>query len=85
MLSGAMLTRSGKKADFGIGKGLSIAQLVNPHPGNADQFVGLVFFKWDVVFLHAGNHTRTATRTLVQVDDHSKLVRFAVFANSFHQ
>ncbi len=65
-------------ADLRIGKGLFIGKLIDAHPGNAVQLIGLVFLKGDIIFGHASHHTGAATRAFVQIDHHSKFFGFYV-------
>ena len=72
----AVHTGSWDVADLCIGKGLFIGQLIDAHPGNAVQLIGLVFLKRNIVFRHASYHTGAATRAFVQIDHHSKFFGF---------
>jgi len=75
-----MLAGSGQITFFGIRKGFAVGQAIDPHPGDAEQFVCVIFSKRDVVFSHTGNRTGTATGTFIQIDDHSEF--FSIF--NFH-
>jgi hypothetical protein len=81
VVSFTVLAGPGQITFFGIRKRLSIIYSINPHPGNAEQFIRFVLPKWYIIFRHTGNHAGAATGTLVQIDDHSEL--FAIFV--FHQ
>jgi hypothetical protein len=67
--------------NISIREGFMICQLVNPHPGNAEQFICFIFPKGHIVFRHTGDHTGTATGALVQINDHSEF--FGIYL--FHQ
>jgi hypothetical protein len=71
-----LLTRSGQETFFGIRIRFPVGQPIDPHPGNAEQLISVIFPKGHVVFSHAGHHTGTATDTFVQIDDHPKLLVF---------
>jgi hypothetical protein len=79
MVSFTVLAGPGQITFFGIRKRLSIIYSINPHPGNAEQFIRVVLPKWYIIFRHTGNHAGAATGTLVQIDDHSELLAIFVF------
>jgi hypothetical protein len=67
----AMHTWSWDIANICVREGLAIGQFINTHPGNAQQLVGFILFKRDVVLRHAGNHASATSVAFVQVNDHS--------------
>jgi hypothetical protein len=71
-----LLTWPWQETFFGIRIRFSVGKPVYPHPGDANQFIGVIFSKRHIVLSHAGHHTSTATDTFIQIDDHPKLLMF---------
>jgi hypothetical protein len=77
-----MLAGTGQISDFSFRKGFPIGQFVHPHPGDTVLFVGFILLKRNVILRHARDHTGTASRAFVQIDNHSELMGFFIF---YHQ
>ena len=66
-----MLTRAWDISDFRIGKGLAIRDFVDPHPCDAQQFVGFILLERHIVFGKTGHHAGAASGALVYVNRHA--------------
>jgi hypothetical protein len=71
-----LLTWPGQETFLAIRIRFAVGHPVDPHPGNAEQFIRVILSKGHVVFSRTGHHTGTATDTFVQIDDHPKLLVF---------
>lgn len=80
--SAAVLTGAGQISYLRFRKGFSIGQFVHPHPGDTELFVGFILLKRNVILGHARDHTGTASRAFVQINNHSELMDFFIF---YHQ
>jgi hypothetical protein len=80
--SATVLAGTGQINYFSFRKGLSIGQFIHPHPGDAVLFVGFILLKRNVILGHARDHAGTASRALVQINNHSELMGFFIF---YHQ
>lgn len=58
--------------DFRVREGFTICNLIKLHPRNIAFFVGFITPNRDVVFSGAGDHTGSASRTFININDHPK-------------
>jgi hypothetical protein len=78
----AVLAGSGQKCHLSIRERFVIGQPVNPHPGDAVLFIGLILLERHIVLRHAGYRTGTTPGAFVQIDHHAVFVCFFIV---YHQ